>query len=105
MIFAIGCLALINSTGGQVRSLSVIEAKTVALWVADNQLTLLQLDPHPPALAWHSGTSTMAGETWYWRYRGRETSNPGMRAIAIEVRRDPQERIALVEMLAYKGLP
>ncbi|MGS4288616.1 prepilin-type N-terminal cleavage/methylation domain-containing protein [Serratia marcescens] len=27
MIFAIGCLALINSTGGQVRNLSEIEAK------------------------------------------------------------------------------
>ena len=105
MIFAIGCLALINSTGGQVRSLSAIEAKTVALWVADNQLTLLQLDPHPPTLAWHSGTAAMAGETWHWRYRGQETSDAGMRAIAIEVRRDPQDRNALVEMLAYRALP
>ena len=105
MIFAIGCLALINSTGGQVRSLSAIEAKTVALWVADNQLTLLQLEPRPPTLAWHSGSTVMAGETWHWRYRGRETSDAGMRAIAIEVRRDPQDRNALVEMLAYRALP
>lgn len=103
MIFAIGCLALINSTGGQVRSLSEIEAKTVALWVADNQLTLLQLDPQPPTLAWHSGTTVMAGETWHWRYRGQETSDAGMRAIAIEVRRDPQDRNVLAELQAYRG--
>ncbi|HGM5576236.1 TPA: type II secretion system minor pseudopilin GspI [Serratia marcescens] len=105
MIFAIGCLALINSTGGQVRSLSEIEAKTVALWVADNQLMLLQLDPQPPTLAWHSGTTVMAGEAWHWRYRGQETSDAGMRAIAIEVRRDPQDRNVLAELQAYRGLP
>ncbi|MDI6539569.1 type II secretion system minor pseudopilin GspI [Pantoea ananatis] len=105
MIFAIGCLALINSTGGQVRSLSEIEAKTVALWVADNQLTLLQLDPQPSTRAWHSGTTVMAGETWHWRYRGQETSDTGVRAIAIEVRRDPQDRNVLAELQTYRGLP
>lgn len=105
MIFAIGCLALINTTGGQVRSLSAIETKAIALWVADNQLTLLQLDPRPPALTWYSGTTEMAGETWHWRYRGQDTTDVGMRAIAIEVRRDPQDRRALVDMLAYKELP
>lgn len=105
MILAIGCLALIKSTSGQVSSLSEIEAKTVALWVADNQLTLLQLDPHPPTLTWHSGTTVMAGETWHWRYRGQETSDPGMLAIAIEVRRNSQERNLLVELKAYRGVP
>ncbi len=86
-----------------MRSLSEIEAKTVALWVADNQLTLLQLDPQPPTLARHSDTTVMAGETSHWRYRGQETSDAGMRAIAIEVRRDPQDRNVLAELQAYRG--
>lgn len=104
-IFAIGCLALINATGGQVRSLGAIEAKAVAFWVADNQLTLLQLEALPPALTWRSGTAEMAGETWHWRYRGRDTTDVGMRAIEIEVRRDPQDRRALAEILTYRAWP
>ncbi len=105
MIFAIGCLAIIGSTGGQVRSLSAMESRTLAMWVADNQMTQLQLDPQPPALTWRSGSTEMAGETWHWRYRGQDISVSGMRAIVIEVRRNARDRRALVEMLAYRALP
>lgn len=104
MIFAIGCLALIKTTGGQVRSLSILETKSIALWVADNQLALLQLGVAPLALAWHEGTTEMAGETWHWRYRSRDTTDVNIRAIEIEVRRDPQEKSAVVMLQAYKAL-
>ncbi|MNE17552.1 Bacterial type II secretion system protein I/J [compost metagenome] len=105
MIFAIGCMALIKTTGRQVQSLGVIEAKNVALWVADNQLTLLQLDVSPLAQTWRQGTTEMADETWYWRYRGRDTTDVGMRAIEMEVRRNPQAQNALVRLLAYRESP
>lgn len=105
MIFAIGCMALIKTTGGQVQSLGAIEAKNIALWVADNQLTLLQLERVLPAQAWRQGTTEMADETWYWRYRGRDTTDTGMRAIEMEVRRDPQAPGALIRLLAYRELP
>lgn len=105
MIFAVGCMAIIKATGQQVRSLGELEARNVALWVADNQLAILQLDVAPPALAWRAGTTDMADEIWHWRYRGRQTTDAGMRAIEIEVRREPQARNALIALLAYRELP
>ncbi|CAI1654513.1 type II secretion system minor pseudopilin GspI [Serratia entomophila] len=105
MIFAIGCMAVIKTTGQQVRSLGELEARNLALWVADNQLALLQLDAAPPAPAWREGTTEMADEIWYWRYRGRETTDAGLWAIEIEVRCEPQAHNALIALLAYRELP
>lgn len=101
VIFSIGCLALIKTTGSQVRNLGAIEASNMALWVADNQLSRLQLEA-VPTLNWQQGMTEMAAEEWHWRYRGRETTDNAMLAIEIEVRRGSAQGPLITSLMAYR---
>jgi len=85
VIFAIGCMAIIRTTGMQVRSLTLLEEKTMASWVADNQLVVLYLSHVRPATSWQQGISKMAERDWYWRYRSMATMDEGIYAVVIEV--------------------
>lgn len=89
VVFAVGCLAVMRTTGQQIRSLSELEKKTVAGWVADNQLTLLTLQGIRPSALWQQGSENMAGHDWYWRYRSLQTTDPQVYAVDIEVADTP----------------
>lgn len=89
VIFSIGCLAVLRTTGQQVRSLGGLERKVVAGWIADNQLALLALNGTPPSALWQQGKENMAEQDWYWRYRSRQTTDPRLYAVDIDVADDP----------------
>lgn len=89
VVFAIGCMAVIRTTGQQIRSLGELEKKIIAGWVADNQLTQLVLNGTRPGALWQQGRETMADHEWNWRYRSLQTTDPEVYAIDIEVTDDP----------------
>lgn len=89
VVFAIGCMTVIRTTGQQIRSLSELEKKTIAGWVADNQLALLTLDGKRPSPLWQQGSETMGDRDWFWRYRSLQTTDPQVYAVDIEVADDP----------------
>ena len=78
--------------GGQIASgaLSnqhVLEEKTVAGWVAENQTALLYLMTREQRAVRHQGESDMAGSRWYWRTIPLNTGNALLQAVDIEVSR------------------
>ncbi|BEM57039.1 type II secretion system protein GspI [Serratia marcescens] len=104
-ILALAGLAVMKTTGEQVRHLNRLEQKQFAAWVAENQLTQLRLQQIWPAESWHHGVSTMAGLEWHWRWRGVATSSPALRALEIEVRRTPDEPQPLAQLRGYQAHP
>lgn len=84
-VFAFAALALIKAVTQQTVGLSALEEKTLANWVAENQLVELRLKKVWPEKNWVSGSSEMAGQKWYWRYQGVDTADPRLRAVDIEV--------------------
>ncbi|AJI94298.1 type II secretion system protein I [Yersinia ruckeri] len=101
-VLALAGLAVIKSTGEQVRNLSHLEKKQFAAWVAENQLVRLRLQNVWPTENWHQGQSTMADLTWYWRWRGVATSDAQLRALEIEVSQDDHYAAPLSQLRSYQ---
>ncbi|CAO95833.1 type II secretion system minor pseudopilin GspI [Erwinia tasmaniensis] len=101
-ILAIAGLALMKTTGEQVRNLTLLEQKQFAYWVADNQLAERYLERTWPAQQWLYGTSVMAEQRWFWRWRGVSTSDPKIRALEIEVRSDKNSQHAIATLHSWQ---
>ncbi|QFI53326.1 type II secretion system minor pseudopilin GspI [Aeromonas simiae] len=85
-VFAIAGLAVMKTASEHLSGLSYLEQKTLATWVAENQLVQLRLEQKWPGESWVEGESELAGSKWYWRYRGQPTQDANFRLIELEVR-------------------
>lgn len=81
--FAMG--ALISGMARHADNAGVLREKTVALWVAHNRLTELDLQPAWPEVGTSDGDAEMAGVRWRWFTTVAETPDPQVRRIDIRV--------------------
>ncbi|MEN1728259.1 MAG: type II secretion system minor pseudopilin GspI [Pseudomonadota bacterium] len=65
LVVAISIAALSQVGGRSLDTQAEAEARTLALWVADNALAELRLDPSVSADR-RQGSSTMGDRDWYW---------------------------------------
>ncbi|PWC22926.1 type II secretion system protein GspI [Brenneria roseae subsp. roseae] len=87
-VFALAGVAVLQTTAKQAGSLSRLEEKTFAGWIAENQQVRLRLEQRWPETSWVKGETSFAGQRWYWRWRGEETGESQLRALDVEVRRN-----------------
>ncbi|NRA54822.1 MAG: type II secretion system minor pseudopilin GspI [Gammaproteobacteria bacterium] len=100
-VFSLAALAAVNVATEHMRSLSYIEQKTLALWVANNQLTQLQLDQKLPKLGDSKGEVEFAGNTWYWRQSGIKTPDPDFRMVRVSIFSSVDSKSSLAELTSY----
>lgn len=100
-IFAIAGMALMQATATQTATLSTLESRTFARWVAENQLALETLEQRWPQEGWVNGESDMAGQRWYWRWQGVKTGDDNLRAMDVEVRSVKAQRDAEAMLRGY----
>lgn len=86
-IFALAATAVLQIASGALSNQHVLEEKTVAGWVAENQTALLYLMTREQRAVRHQGESDMAGNRWYWRTIPLNTGNALLQAVDIEVSR------------------
>jgi general secretion pathway protein I len=79
---------------------SSLKARTLALWVAENRLARVQLDPAQGATA-ASGNETQAGMTLMWRQTLGATPNPAFRRLEIVVTEPGRPDYALARLVGY----
>lgn len=84
-IFALAATAVLQIASGALSNQHVLEEKTVAGWVAENQTALLYLMTRGQRAVRQQGESDMAGSRWYWRTTPLSTGNALLRAVDIEV--------------------
>ena len=65
-IIAISLGALLSTSGTQANSAAYLKQKTLAHWVAVNELTELRMAKEFPAPGDEKGVTTMANNDWYW---------------------------------------
>ena len=85
-VLAIAGITVLRTTGESLNNTLYLENRTLARWVADNELTSLRLARHWPASSWNEENREMANRTWYVRYRSIETGDSAFRAVEVEVR-------------------
>ncbi len=100
-IFAVAGIAVMSSVSQQLVGLTALEEKTIATWVADNRQVEVKLRKNWPGLSWTNGKEEMAGQTWYWRWRGVETQDSSFRALEVEVRSEEKAKDPRVTLRTY----
>ncbi len=74
-IIAIALASLIKASGGHTRSAGYLKNKTLAHYVAMNEVTQIQIDNAWPDLGTADGSVEMAGIEWYWSREIKETGD------------------------------
>lgn len=85
-VLAIALAAIVSGMARYADSASRLKEKTIALWVAHNRLTDVELEPQWPDLGDSNGDAELAGVEWRWQMNVKETPDPQVRRITVEVR-------------------
>ncbi|WP_241971595.1 type II secretion system minor pseudopilin GspI [Idiomarina fontislapidosi] len=90
-IFAMAALAAVSAASGHLNSLSTIQQRTFAQYVAANRLTELNLATTWPIKDNQRGSERQGGVEWQWRQQVVETVTPNVVAVTIEVTQGEQD--------------
>jgi len=110
-IFALVAASVLTASARSVRTAAQLEEKTLAMWVADNRMSELQLADAPPSDGRDQGQVVFAGRNWLWQSEIEATSEPAMRRVRLWVAADQRgaggelrER-ALITLSGFLGSP
>jgi general secretion pathway protein I len=84
-IFAVVAASVLTASARSLQTASSLEEKTLAMWIADNRLSELQLAETPPGDGRDQGELAFAGRRWQWQSEIRASSEPSMRRVTLWV--------------------
>lgn len=84
-VLAIALAAIISNGARYAANAASLRDKTLAMVVARNRLTELQVQPAWPAIGKADDTVKIGDIEWVWRTTVIETQDPGLRRIDIRV--------------------
>ncbi|MEH6454137.1 MAG: type II secretion system minor pseudopilin GspI [Psychromonas sp.] len=85
VILAMSGLAAMQAATGALVNQSYLQDKTIALWVASNQIAELKLQKQWPSERWVTDSTEFAGNTWHYRYQTVATGDSNFKALDMEV--------------------
>lgn len=86
VVVGLGMLAVIQTVSQTANNSSYMREKTIAHWIAMNQLTQVRLLPTAPAIDKSSDEVEMAGRDWRWTMEVKKTPVESIRRIEVRVR-------------------
>jgi general secretion pathway protein I len=84
-IFALVAASVLTASARSLQTAARLEEKTLAMWIADNRLSELQLAETPASAGRDQGELEFAGRSWQWQSEIQATSEPSMRRITLWV--------------------
>ncbi len=100
-IIAISLTALISTSGAQANSVSYLKQKTLAHWVAMNELTQLRILGSLPDAGDKKGSTKMADHEWFWIRSSVKTEQENTRQITYIVFSDKDYQRNLTTLIGY----
>lgn len=92
LIVAVALGAIIVNGGNAAGAASSLRDKSLALWVAHNRMTEIDLAPVWPKTGKSNDDVTMGGITWTWRVTVQTTADPNLHRIDIEIEKKDQPK-------------
>ncbi|MDM8350133.1 type II secretion system minor pseudopilin GspI [Pseudomonas sp. sp1636] len=89
-IFAVVAASVLAASARSLQTAARLEEKTLAMWIADNRLSELQLAETPARDGRDQGELEFAGRRWQWQSEIQETSEPSMRRVTLWVAPRPE---------------
>jgi general secretion pathway protein I len=104
VVIALGMLGVIQAVSQTASNSGYLRDKTVAHWVAMNQLTSVRLQKSAPGVDKSSDEVEMAGRNWKWTMDVTQTPVETIRRIDISVRpADSKEGSSLASVTGFYG--
>ena len=100
-IIAISLGALLSTSGTQASSATYLKQKTLAHWVAANELTQIRISKTFPNAGDKKGSTEMAGHEWYWIRTTKETEDKNAREVTFTVYADKNYEKNLTSLIGY----
>ena len=85
-VFSLSAIAILDTIGSTTQQVSFLENKTLAHWIASNQIELQRQDTKWPNIGVRRAEQEMANRTWYITSRVQATARRDMRRLTVEVR-------------------
>ncbi len=104
-VIAIGLGAVITEASRNISNATLLEAKTLAHWVATNKVVEMQVTKAWPRAGEELGDVEMAGRDWYWTVITIDTPDERVKRIDVAVRTDSGSEKPVVKVIAYLGEP
>jgi general secretion pathway protein I len=104
-IIALSLGALISTSGSQAGSAGYLKQKTIAHWIAMNEITQLQVEQAFPGKGDTNGSTVMAGIEWYWTRTVKETEDENSRQVELKVYLDEDRESSLTRLIGYLSRP
>jgi general secretion pathway protein I len=103
-ILTIVAMTALNNNSTMINNTAYLREKTLAHWVAMNKAAELRLAGRLLSSKGLQGVAVMADQRWRWSATGKETPDPDLQVVNIEVRRDnaPTET-TLAALTMYLG--
>ncbi|MDQ4146194.1 MAG: type II secretion system minor pseudopilin GspI [Pseudomonadota bacterium] len=99
-VIAIALASIIKVVGTGAANAGYLRDKTFAHWVAANRLAQMQIRHNAwPTLGTEDGKAQMARRQWYWRTVTKNTPEPDMRRVDIEVRMEDDDDVPPITTL------
>jgi general secretion pathway protein I len=100
-IIAISLGALLNTSGTQASSASYLKQKTLAHWVAANELTQIRISKEFPDIGDKKGSTTMANHDWYWIRTTKKTEDDNALEVTFALYADKDYQQNLTTLIGY----
>jgi len=100
-IIAISLGALLSTSGSQASSAGYLKHKTLAHWVAVNELTQIRIAKEFPDLGDKKGETTMANNDWYWTRTTKATEDENARQITFTMYSDKERKQNITSLIGY----
>lgn len=100
-VFSIAAVSITKSLGEQMANMPILEERTMAQWVADNQMVEAHLESKFPDIGRKDGQEKLANKDWYWRKQVVKTTDDNFRMIRITISDDERFARVIAEVSSY----
>lgn len=100
-IIALSLGAIITSSGSQATQATYLKQKTIAHWVALNEITQLQVNNTWPDTGDENGSTSMANNKWFWTKIVKKTEDENSRQVTYQIFSDKDRKHNLTSLTAY----
>jgi general secretion pathway protein I len=104
-ILAIAFASIITVAANQSVNVAYLRDKTLAHWVAMNQITELQVSNKWPSTGKQQGDEEMGLQKWHWKRTVTKTPDDRVRKMEIAVFRNRGDDEAVVRLISFVSQP
>ncbi|GGB71650.1 type II secretion system minor pseudopilin GspI [Shewanella inventionis] len=100
-VFSIAAVSVTKSLSEQMANMPILEERTLAQWVASNQMVDIRLTSDFPDIGKKEGQVELAGREWYWRQEVVKTTDDKFRMITVSVSDDNRYQRIVAQVSSY----